>query len=99
MTTNIAESFNNVLKGVRGLPLCSIIDLTFYRTTDYFRDRGNAAMQCSTRFSPRVELTIEKRKTKAQFYRTRIFDLGNNEFEVMCHRRYASGYSAGDTVQ
>ncbi len=55
MITNITESFNNVLKGVRGLPLCSIIELTFYRTTDYFRDRGNAAMQCSTRFSPRVE--------------------------------------------
>ena len=99
MTTNIAESFNNVLKGVRGLPLCSIIELTFYRTADYFRDRGNAAMQCSTRFSPRVESIIEKRKAKAQFHRTRIFDLGNNEFEVMCRRRYASGYSAGDTVQ
>src|SRR6266508_6940597 len=37
MTTNIAESFNKVLKGVRGLPLCSIIELTFYRTADYFR--------------------------------------------------------------
>ena len=99
MTTNIAESFNNVLKGVRGLPLCSIIELTFYRTADYFRDRGNAAMQCSTRFSPRVESIIEKRKVKAQFHRTRIFDLGNNEFEVMCRHRYASGYSAGYTVQ
>ena len=98
MKTNIAESFNNVLKGVRGLPLCFIVELTFYRTTDYFRDRGNAAMQCSTRFSPRVELTIEKRKMKAQFHRTRIFNLGNNKFEVMCRHRYASGYSAGDTV-
>ena len=99
MTTNIAESFDNVLKGVRGLPLCSIIELTFYRTADYFRDRGNAAEQCNTRFSSRVDLTIAKRKTKAQFHHTRIFDLGNNEFEVMCHCRYASGYTAGDTIQ
>ena len=99
MTTNIAESFNNVLKGVRGLPLCSIIELTFYRTANFFRDRGNAAMQCSTRFSPRVESIIEKRKAKAQFHRTRIFNLGNKEFEVMCCHRYALGYSAGGTVQ
>ncbi|XP_062218620.1 uncharacterized protein LOC133918660 [Phragmites australis] len=99
MTTNIAEAFNNVLKGVRGLPLCAIIELTFYRTADYFRDRGNAAMKCSTRFSPKVEQIISRRRSKAHFHRSRIYDLANNDFEVMCRRRYASGYSAGDTVQ
>jgi hypothetical protein len=95
MTTNIAEAFNNVLKGVRGLPLCAIIELTFYRTADYFRDRGNAAMKCSTRFAPKVEQIISRRRSKAHFHRSRIYDLANNDFEVMCHRRYASGYSTG----
>jgi hypothetical protein len=36
MMTNVAESFNNVLKGVQALPLCAIIELTFYRIADYF---------------------------------------------------------------
>jgi len=88
-----------VLKGARGLPLCAIIELTFYRTVDYFRDHGNIAMQCNTPFAPRVEVTISKRRSKAYFHRTRIFDLANNEFEVTCRRRHASGYSAGDNVQ
>jgi hypothetical protein len=39
MMMNVTESFNNVLKGVRALSLCAIIELTFYRTTDYIRDR------------------------------------------------------------
>ena len=99
MTTNISESFNNVLKGVRGLPLCAIIELTFYRMADYFRDRGVKAEECTTVFSKKVEEIISQKRGKAQAHRTRIYDRGNNKFEVQCRRRYASGYSAGDTVQ
>ena len=91
MTTNIADAFNNILKGVRGLPLCAIIELIFYRMADYFRDRGIAAMECSTQFAPKVEEIISRRRSKAHFHRTRIYDRANNEFEVMCHRRYTSG--------
>ena len=99
MTTNIAESFNKVLKGVRSLPLCAIIELTFYRIAEYFRDYGNQAKGCTIRFAPRVHMVLDARRTKAQYHRTRIFDRRNNEFEVLCQRKYASGYSAGDTVQ
>src|SRR6266542_3723581 len=52
MTTKIVESFNKVLKGVRSLPLCAIIELTFYRAVEYFRDYGNQAEGCTTRFAP-----------------------------------------------
>ena len=72
MTTNIAEVFNNVLKGVRGLPLCAIIEPTFYRRADYFRDCGIAAMECSTRFAPKVEEIISRMRNKAHFHQTRI---------------------------
>src|SRR5436190_23579792 len=73
MTTNIAESFNRVLKGVRSLPLCAIIDLTFYRTAEYFRDSGNQAEECTTRFAPRVHKLLDARRAKAQHHRTRIY--------------------------
>jgi hypothetical protein len=62
MMTNVVESFNNVLKGVRALPLCAIIELTFYRTADYFRDRGNSAMACDTKFSSKVKEILEKER-------------------------------------
>jgi hypothetical protein len=72
MTTNVAESFNNVLKGVRALLLCVIIELTFYRTSDYFRDWGNSVVACDTRFSSKVEEILEKRRGKTHHHRTRI---------------------------
>ena len=99
MTTNIAEVFNNILKGVWGLPLCAIIGLTFYRTVDYFRARGDVAINCSMRFAPKVKEIIFKRKNKTYFHRARISELSNNKFEVMCRRMYVSEYSAGDTAQ
>jgi len=43
MTTNLSESFNNVLKRVRGLPLCPLIMMTYLRLNKYFvsrRDEG-----------------------------------------------------------
>src|SRR5438128_4123327 len=62
MTKNIAESFNKVLKGIRSLPFCAIIELTFYRTADYFRDYGNQAKGCTTRFAPRVQMLLDDRR-------------------------------------
>jgi hypothetical protein len=99
MMMNAAESFNNVLKGVWALPLCAIIEFTFYWTADYFRDQGNSIATCDTWFSSKVEEIIEKRRGKAHHHRTRIFDLQTNEFEIRCKRRYASAYSVGDTIQ
>ena len=64
MTTNIAESFNKVLKGVRSLLLCAIIELTFYRTAEYFRDYGNQAEGCTTRFAPRVHMLLDARRRR-----------------------------------
>jgi hypothetical protein len=99
MTTNVVESFNNVLKGLQALPLCAIIELTFYRTADYFCDRRNSATACDTRFSSKVEEILEKRRGKSHHHRTRIFDLQTNEFEIRCKCRYVFAYSAGDTIQ
>jgi hypothetical protein len=43
--------------------------------------------------------SLRKRRGKAHHHRTRMFDLQTNEFEIRCKRRYASAYSAGDTIQ
>ena len=39
MTTNLAETYNFVLRGNRALPLIAIVEGIFYGTVKYFRDR------------------------------------------------------------
>src|SRR5437016_12364602 len=41
MTTNQAESYNMVMRGVRCLPLAGIVEFIMYGCAKYFRDRYN----------------------------------------------------------
>jgi hypothetical protein len=43
MTTNISEVFNFVLKGIRSLPVSSILDYTFHKCNKYFVGRWENA--------------------------------------------------------
>ena len=36
MTSNMVECFNNVLKGVRSLPVTAILKYTFFKLNEYF---------------------------------------------------------------
>jgi hypothetical protein len=36
MTSNMVECFNNVLKGVRSLPVTTIVEYTFFKLNEYF---------------------------------------------------------------
>ena len=36
MTSNMAECFNKVLKGVRALPVTAIVQYTFIKMNEYF---------------------------------------------------------------
>src|SRR5438045_8797434 len=42
MTTNQAESYNMVMRGVRCLPLVGIVEFIMYGCAEYFRDRYHA---------------------------------------------------------
>ena len=43
MTTNMSEGINNVLKGVRSLPISAIIEFTFYKCNFFSIDRWTKA--------------------------------------------------------
>src|SRR5437763_10609265 len=42
MTTNVAESYNMIMRGVRYLSLVGIVEFIMYGCAKYFRDRYNA---------------------------------------------------------
>ena len=43
-TSNMAESFNSVLKGIRAMPINAIVSFTFYRPVAWFNERHAQAM-------------------------------------------------------
>ena len=43
-TSNMAESFNSVLKGIRAMPVNAIVSFTFYRLVAWFNERHTQAM-------------------------------------------------------
>ena len=43
MTTNLSESFNEILKSARNLPITALVELTYYRCVAYFADRYTKA--------------------------------------------------------
>ena len=45
MTTNLAEVYNWVLRGVRSLSLVGIVEFFLYRICEYFRDRYAVAQK------------------------------------------------------
>jgi len=46
MITNLSKIFNNVFKTIRGLPIITIVQITFFQTNKYFVDRIAAIDNC-----------------------------------------------------
>ena len=87
MTTNLAETYNFVLRGNRALPLTAIVEDIFYGTVKYFRDRRQKAEQHMlnnpiTRYCERIMKYMEEKMEKARSHT--VVPIGNQErrFEV-----------------
>ena len=70
MTTNLAETYNFVLRGNRAFPLPAIIEGIFYGTMKYFRDRRQKAEQHilnnpSTGYCERVTKYMDNKMQKS----------------------------------
>ncbi|KAM3237413.1 hypothetical protein P3L10_012442 [Capsicum annuum] len=58
MTTNVSESYNGLLKKVRGLPVTAMVCMTFKALIDRFVERSNLAdalLQNNNLWPPAVE--------------------------------------------
>ncbi|XP_044470500.1 uncharacterized protein LOC123199527 [Mangifera indica] len=65
MTTNIAESFNALVKHARGLPITMLIEFIRGTLQRWFYERRNHANACTSPVTPWVEDKIAKRVRKS----------------------------------
>jgi hypothetical protein len=83
--SNMAESFNKLLLGIRGMPVNAIMQFTFYKLVPWFNDRHAHAMQLHSdgkRWAPKVEAHLEKDNERAATHEVYYFDHATGRYEV-----------------
>ncbi|XP_016191942.1 uncharacterized protein LOC107632804 [Arachis ipaensis] len=85
MTTNISKCVNSILKGVRNLPVCSLVKATYGRLAELFVRKGREAeAQLGTRqqFSQHLVKCIEANLKTARCFTVTLYNRDNSEFTV-----------------
>ena len=73
--TNMSEVFNGVMKGVRCLPITSLVRMTFNRVNEYFakrRNLGRKRLENGHVYAKKSTDTIDKNIEKTWFHDVRI---------------------------
>nr|XP_027069017.1 uncharacterized protein LOC113694296 [Coffea arabica] len=87
LTTNISESYTNVLREARHLPIRACIDLTFHRTVELFKTRREEARHCRNPFPPKIWRKFKNSDQKAGCHRVVEFDGSSGVYKVVTGRR------------
>ncbi|XP_072082103.1 uncharacterized protein [Arachis hypogaea] len=85
MTTNISECVNSILKGVRNLPVCSLVKATYGRLAELFVRKGREAeaqMGTGQQFSQYLVKCIEANLKTARCFTVTVYDRDNSEYTV-----------------
>ncbi|XP_057758259.1 uncharacterized protein LOC130978852 [Arachis stenosperma] len=85
MTTNISECVNSILKGVRNLPICSLVKATYGRLAELFVRKGREAeaqMGTGQQFSQYLVKCIEANLRTARCFTVTVYDRDNSEYTV-----------------
>ena len=97
-TTNFSETFNNVLKGARFLPIMSLVELTFYRVNKYFtmrRDSSLVRRDDGYAYSPKVTSILENNNVKAKYHKVTVYNRQLGIYQVKTHRGERIGLKGG----
>lgn len=101
MTTNLAECINNVLKGVRNLPISSLIEATYYRMNEIFVKRGTQAeamLRSGTVYSEKLIENIARNIDVSKSHSVSIHDRAQKTFRVKELTRPRTGRPASAFV-
>ena len=103
MTTNLAEVYNWVIRGLRGLPLVAIVEGILHGTCKYFRERyaiAVSAMSDATLvYSSFMTAYMHGKIQKASLHRARPMGTAENRFEILCRDRNRRGGNRERIVQ
>jgi hypothetical protein len=83
--SNMAESFNKLLLGIRGMPVNAIVQFTFYKLVAWFNDRHAHALQLQSEgkiWAPTPQAHLEKAKERAGTHEVTCFDHATGRYEV-----------------
>jgi hypothetical protein len=81
----MAESFNKLLLGIRGMPVNAIVQFTFYKLIAWFNDRHAHALQLQSEgkiWAPTPQAHLDKAKEKAGTHEVTCFDHATGRYEV-----------------
>ena len=103
MTTNLAEVYNWVMRGVRVLPLVAIVEFILHGTQAYFRDRykkiGPSMADNNIVFGNVVTKYMEDKIKKARRHRVVAQGTQVHRYEIMCVDRSRCGIYRKQAVQ
>nr|AAX95097.1 transposon protein, putative, mutator sub-class [Oryza sativa Japonica Group]ABA91665.1 transposon protein, putative, Mutator sub-class [Oryza sativa Japonica Group] len=95
MTTNLAEVYNWVMRGVRGLPLVGIVEFILHGTCRYLRDRFQAVLPSmpnnSILFGTFMQKKLEELRKKAMKHRALVQGTQQHRFEILCQDKAGRG--------
>ncbi|XP_074321488.1 uncharacterized protein LOC141658418 [Silene latifolia] len=89
LTTNLAEAFNNVLKGARFLPVTALIKCVFFRVNAYFVERREFArkrLMKGLHYSPKITTLLEENCQKGAYHKVVAFDHVGGVYQVTTRR-------------
>nr|AAX96542.1 Transposable element protein, putative [Oryza sativa Japonica Group]ABA93228.1 Transposable element protein, putative, MuDR [Oryza sativa Japonica Group] len=95
MTTNLAEVYNWVMRGVRGQPLVGIVEFILHGTCRYFRDRFQAVLPSMPNnnilFGTFMQKKLEELRKKAIKHRALVQGTQQHRFEILCQDKAGRG--------
>ena len=83
--SNMAESFNKLLLGIRGMPVNAIVQFTFYKLVAWFNDRHAHALQLRSDgeiWAPKPKAHLEKARERAGTHEVACFDHTTGTYQV-----------------
>ncbi|KAG6468100.1 hypothetical protein ZIOFF_072668 [Zingiber officinale] len=87
LTTNTSESFNNVLRGARLLPIKACIDLSFHRTVQLFQRYKQVAHHCNTALPPHHWSKFMEAERHAQGHHIDEFNYTDGVYKIVTTRQ------------
>ncbi|XP_042022993.1 uncharacterized protein LOC121770309 [Salvia splendens] len=86
-STNMAECYNNVLLAARELPIRAIVDITFWRTINWFVNRTTLAKQCQTSLTPWAWELFQKNDQRGRRHHVRTTSIARGIYDVLTYHR------------